>query len=283
MKNRATLSGVRVGDGFPTRLAGVINLSPESFFKGSIERRGRSLAKRAREMSEAGADIIDVGAMSTAPYLKTAIGQKEEAKRLAWAIPIIRDHSPLPISVDTSRILPAETALKAGAKILNDVTGLAADPRLKEVIQEFDGWILMANPVHLSRPKKEPIQSIQSILSRILAKTKEYGLPNNKIVLDPGVGFFRYDGIPWWRWDVNIIRNFSLLKKLGRPLMVGLSRKSFIGHFLNGLPAEKRLAGSLGATIVAVQNGASIVRTHDVRETKEAILLAELLMREKKN
>jgi len=284
MINQANLAGIHVGDGYPVRVMGVINLSPESFFKGSVLTQSRHLAKTAEEMTLAGADFIDVGAMSSAPYLKTQISEEEESKRLSRGLSIIKKNTNRPISVDTSRVKPAEVALKAGAVILNDITGFAMTvtsqrfrPALGNIAREFQGVILMAHPVWLPHPSPSPIKDVIGILTKSLRQAERLKIPKSRIAVDPGIGFFRYPKINWWEWDVAVIRRLQQLKTLGRPIMVGLSRKSFIGHILGGKPPEDRLAGSLAATTAAVWNGAAIIRTHDVKETKEAIKIAESL------
>ena len=273
MANQAEIGGVKIGSGAPVRLMGVINLSPESFFKGSVLTKSRALADKTKTMTQAGADFIDVGAMSTAPYLKTNISEEEEAKRLAWALPIIRKNTSCPISVDTSRAKPAEAALKYGAKILNDITGLASQPGIQALAHDFDGLILMAHSLRASERPKDPVGETARIFKKILHDAHRLKIPAKKIVLDPGIGFFRFSQIPWWQWDLKVIKGLKQLGRLGPPLLIGLSRKSFIGHLLGGKPAEDRLAGSLAATLVAVQNGAAIIRTHDVEETKRAIAI----------
>jgi len=279
MKISAELAGVPVGEGCPVRIMGVINVSPESFFKGSVHVRANSIKVAARRMTEDGADFIDVGAMSTAPYLKTQISEKDEAERLGWAVRIIRKHTRLPISIDTSRPLPALEGLKAGGKILNDVRGLAGDSAMPGLAKKFSGVILMAHPASIFSPfpkrdKHNPMATVTGILRRNLKLALGAGVSRSRIVIDPGIGFFRNEKWPWWAWDLEILRELKKLRALHQPILIGVSRKSFIGHFTGALPDE-RLAGSLAATTAAVLNGASIVRTHDVRETREAVRVAE--------
>jgi dihydropteroate synthase len=186
----------------------------------------------------------------------------------------------LPISIDTSRALPAIAGLKAGASILNDVSGLSVDPALLPLLKHFKFVVLMANPIAvLGHVWKNPISDTKLLLQRALGIAFKNGVPKSRIILDPGIGFFRAAKIPWWKWDVAQLKNLRVFRTFGCPLMVGISRKSFIGHLLGGVPAEERLAGSLAATLFAVQNGASIVRTHDVKETKHVLQLADLFLK----
>jgi dihydropteroate synthase len=280
MNNRATLAGVRVGTGLPVRIMGVINVSPESFFKKSVRPLGSDLLRTAEIMAEEGADILDIGAMSTAPYLRTQIPESEETRRLAGAIRLIRKRITLPISADTMRADPARAAFEEGADILNDTSGLRHDPALAEIGRRARGVILMAHPVGLpsSAPRPaNPVHCVTELLRASLRRAGEAGLDESKIVLDPGVGFFRSARIDWWRWDLEVLRNTPRFLGLGRPLMVGISRKSFVGHLLGNRPPEGRLYGSLGATAAAVALGASLVRTHDVAATRDAVILAQAI------
>ncbi|MFI4982484.1 MAG: dihydropteroate synthase, partial [Nevskiales bacterium] len=145
MKLYANLAGVEVGDGFPVRLAGAINVSPESFYGGSVARGRDALQRLARRMVEEGADIIDVGAMTTAPYQQGAIGADEEQRRMRAAVRAIRAVVDVPISVDTQRSRVAAAALDAGAAIINDVSGLGHDPAMGAVAADAGGVILMAS------------------------------------------------------------------------------------------------------------------------------------------
>ncbi len=263
-----------------TRIMGVINVSPESFYKGSIRTQGSAIAQAARKMTADGADLIDVGAMSTAPYLKTQISEKEEARRLSEAVRIIKQNTDRPISVDAFRSRPAQAGLEAGAQIINDVTGLFGDAEMPKVAKQAAGLILMANPkgAH-NKVLLNPVADIKNILRASLRQAARHGIPRSKIILDPGIGFFRSAKIQWWEWDVQVLRNLRKLESFRLPILVGVSRKSFLGKLLGGKPPEERLFGSLGATVVAVRNGASIIRTHDVAATREAIRVAEALIR----
>lgn len=252
------------------RLLGVINVSPESFYKGSVPKNERGLGKMAAQLAKAGADMIDVGAMSTAPYLKTKISEAEETRRLVWAVNVIRQHTRCPISIDTSRYQPALAGLMAGASYLNDITGLS-EPRILKIAKQFKGLILMAHPSALKKPLP-PILKVKTILAAAIKKAVRNGVPRSKIIIDPGIGFFRSEKMTWWEWDLELIENLKQLHRLKCPVLVGVSRKSFIGNLMGGAPAEERLEGSLLVTRIAVDNGATWVRTHDVKETKNYFL-----------
>ncbi|MBP1777648.1 MAG: folP [candidate division NC10 bacterium] len=272
----ANLAGLEVGDGHPVRIVGAINVSPESFYKGSVAADEGTLRQRAEQMAAEGADMLDVGAMSTAPYLETAITEAEEIRRLTWAIGVLRSVAVLPISVDTKRYRVASAALDAGAAVINDVSGFRHDPAMARVaMQRAQGAILMASET--SPAATEPIPSVRDLLQQSLALSDAAGYARDRIVLDPGIGFFRNAALSWEVWDCEIVRRLGELRPLGRPILVGLSRKSFIGKLLGRQDPADRLPGSLAATTVAVLNGAHLVRTHDVGPTRDAIRMAEAL------
>jgi dihydropteroate synthase len=279
-----------IGEKYPVRVMGIINVSPESFYKGSITTQIDRMRRCAEFMVENGAAIIDVGAMSTAPYLSTRISLDEEIRRIKNAIRVIVNAVDVPISVDTTRAEVAEEAIKKGAKIVNDVTGLKGDPRMAKVIAEYGvSTILMAHDSKDSRRHAGPITRIKASLVESLRISHAAGIDNKKIVVDPGLGFFRRKGkgigfsptknLPWYVWDCTVIRELSRLHDLGRPICVSASRKSFIGKILGRKHPEERLIGSTVAAVIATFNGAHLIRTHDVGETVEAVRMAENIRR----
>lgn len=272
----ATLAGVEGGDNFPVRLMGVLNVSPESFYQGSVRTSPGELVETAQAMVSAGADFIDIGAMSTAPYRQTAISVEEERDRLAEVVAVVSQAVAVPVSADTKRSLPARAAISAGAKIINDVSGLKYDPEMAALVADAGvGVILMASED--SPQPGPPLQRIRTALRASLAIARRAGIPAERIVIDPGIGFFRQTGVPWHQWDVQVIRELGRLRCLQHPILVGVSRKSFIGKILQQENPEDRLIGSVAAVAIAVYNGAHIIRTHDVGPTREAVRLAECL------
>lgn len=272
----ANLAGVEVGDEFPVRLVGAINVSPESFYPGSVTADEDSLKRRAEEMSVEGADLLDIGAMSTAPYLTAEIPEAEEIRRLSWAIGVVRSTVALPISADTTRSRVALAALDAGADVINDVSGLRRDPGMGEVVaKRARGVILMASET--TPEARDPIETVRRLLAESLQIVWKAGVPEHRVIVDPGIGFFRKASLPWYEWDCEVLRRLGDLRTLDRPVLVGVSRKSFIGQILDQADPADRLAGSLAATAVAVANGAHMIRTHDVGPTREAVRIAEAL------
>jgi dihydropteroate synthase len=340
---------------------GALNVSPESFHAGSVHTSGEALLAAALAMVEAGAALIDVGARSTAPYLDTAVSDADEAARLARAVEALASRVPVPISADTARPGAARAALDAGARVINDISGLR-DPDVAQLIRERGvGVILMASPDGVgtgsgrpgaprtgpvaggrapaggsvtrspdsqlfelrtgrggptapsagartpgatrperarpprpgvgARPISEiraggeggvdrgegggPVGVVRGLLVEALGRAREAGIPEERIVLDPGIGFFREEGISWEEWDARVLAGLGELDALERPLCVGVSRKSFLGAITGRSRTEERLAGSLAATALAVWNGAALIRAHDVAEALDAARVAE--------
>ncbi len=273
---RARLGGIELGRGLPVQIAGVINVSPESFYSGSVPQGRRALARQARKMVREGAAWLDVGAMTTAPYKKGWIEAKEEKRRLVEAIVVLRDCVDVPLSVDTQRAEVAAAAFQAGATILNDISGLGADPEMARLAAaEAAGVILMAleeGPTRLA-----PIRVVERALRAALQRARRAGIESSRILVDPGIGFFRQGCVPWHQFDCAVLRDLAILESLGPPLFVGVSRKSFIGHLTGRRDPSERLAGSLAAAAIAVLHGAAAIRTHDVGRTGEAVRIAEAI------
>jgi len=258
------------------RIMGVINVSPESFYKGSVRRDEKELVETAVRMVEEGASFIDVGAKSTAPYLETQIPVEEEIMRAVWAIKALRDAVDVPISIDTTNARVAEEAVKAGADVINDVTGLKGDPRMADVASEYGLPVVLCAHGEV-RNLSDPVHTVLNFLEESLVIAERHGI--EEVAVDPAIGFLRPEWPPWYEWDSKVIANLNLLKSLGKPILVGVSRKSFIKAITGRENPEERLPGSLSATAIAVLNGANIVRTHDVRETLDAVRVASFIGR----
>ena len=278
--NRACLAGLEVGDGRPVALMGAINLSPESFYAGSVCLSRDTLLQTADSMVAAGAALLDVGAMSTAPYGSDAIEAAEEADRLAEAIQTLVAKLDIPISADTSRIGPARAALEAGARIINDVRGLTGDPGLARLVAQSGAGLIVMASERGGHEGGSPVSAVLELLGESLTLAVQAGIPAERIVVDPGLGFFRRRGIPWYEWDCAILAALGEIRGLGRPICVGASRKSFIGALDPGADDPgNRLPGSLAAAAAAVLGGAHLVRTHDVAATRQAVRVAEGIAR----
>jgi len=277
--NRAIVAGVSVGDGLDVAVVGALNVSPESFYSGSVVVDADRLLQAGEAMARAGAAWLDVGAMSTAPYLEARIPEALEADRLHWAVGLLTTKLGLPVSADVSRVGPARAALEAGARLINDVTGLVGDPGLARLTAEAGaGLVLMAGPA-AAPPAGEPVATVRAALQRSLAIARGAGIPDERILVDPGIGFFRGDGVVWPDWDCRVLAGLPALRALGRPLYVGISRKSFIGALAGVEDPAERLPGSLAATAAAVLGGAHVIRAHDVAETVQAVRVAQAIRR----
>jgi dihydropteroate synthase len=279
MTNRACLAGITVGDGVDVAVMGALNVSPESFYRGSIAAHDDELLRAAEAMVSAGAAFLDVGAMSTAPYVEGTVSVSEEAERLGHAVERLVKRLEVPVSADTSRHAPARAALEAGARIINDVSGLTADERTAaEVARTGAGLILMATERE-ERGSLDPVGLVKHMLARSLAIARDAGIDPSRIVVDPGIGFFRQQGMAWHEWDCQLLARLEELRDLGRPICVGVSRKSFIGAIVAEPDPARRLPGSLASTAAAVLHGAQLVRTHDVEETVQAVKVAQAVRR----
>jgi dihydropteroate synthase len=277
--NRATVAGVSVGDGLDVAVVGVLNVSPESFYPGSVAADADQLLQTAEAMVRAGAAWLDVGAMSTAPYRDGRIPEGQEADRLQWAVGLLASKLGIPVSADVSRVDPARAALDAGARVINDVTGLAGDPALAPLVAKAGAaLVVMAGPP-AAPPATDPVGTVRASLARSLVIAQEAGIPLERVLVDPGIGFFRGPGVAWPEWDCRVLAGLPGLRSLGRPLHVGVSRKSFIGALAGVADPADRLPGTLAATAAAVAGGAHVIRAHDVAETVQAVRVAQAIAR----
>ena len=278
------LGTIPVGNSSPVRIMGILNTSPESFYKKSISIGKKRIADSVRRMEEEGADFVDVGGMSTAPYLSTMVSEKIETHRIINAIKIIQQVSNLPISVDTCRAQVAKESLELGVDIINDVTGLKYDPMMAKIIEKYCPSLVLC-----AFSKKfitgNQLTKTKNLLKESLNIAKSASIPNSKIVLDPAIGFFRKEGkgslftrinSDWVKRDLSILKNLKSIK-MNKPILVSVSNKSFIGKILKKQHLADRLTGTLVAEVVSVLNGADIIRTHNVGKTREAIITTQKL------
>jgi len=272
---RATLAGVHLGDGLPVAVMGALNVSPASFYAGSVVTKADDLLRAGERMAREGASFLDVGAMSTAPYLSGSISASEEAERLGWAVTILTSKLGVPVSADTSRAEPARAALEAGAAVINDVRGLTADPALASLVADAGAGVILMASERGGAEGQGPMDSVMDLLDESLRIASQAGIAGESVVVDPGIGFFRRRGIAWHEWDCEILAGLSRLRDLGHPVCVGVSRKSFVGEIAGEPDPARRLPGSLAAVAAAVLGGAHLVRAHDVAETVQAVRVAE--------
>ena len=278
------IANVGVGGKNPVRIMGILNTSPESFHKKSISTTKNDIKNSIKQMENDGANFVDIGGMSTAPYLSTIVSEKVETRRILDAIKIVQNCSNLPISIDTCRSNVARTALDCGVEIINDISGLKFDEKMKDVISEFTPSLILC-AYHSKTISGNDVVLTKKLLRESLNIAKKAHIPSEKIVLDPAVGFFRKTGegqfftkikSDWVKRDLSIIKNLKSIKQK-YPILISVSNKSFIGNVLGKENTSDRLFGSIAAEAISVINGANIIRTHNVDATKDAITIASKL------
>jgi len=262
-----------------TLVMGILNVTPDSFSDGGRFFSFDRAIAQAEQMIAEGADIIDVGGESTRPGSEF-VSEAEELRRVIPVIERLASNVSVPISIDTTKAAVARAALDAGAEIVNDISGLRFEPELaNEVANASAGLVLMhsrGTPKDMQQlpPAEDILDEIVSGLHESVAVALEHGVTPESIAIDPGIGFGK-----------TVLQNLEIVANLDHlaaefadfPIMIGTSRKSFIGKLLNGAPADQRLYGTIATTVVAVQNGAHIVRVHDVKAAVEAVKLADAL------
>lgn len=250
-----------------TLIMGILNITDDSFYDGGIFKNIDSAVKHAKQMEKDGADIIDIGGESSRPGANP-VSEEEELKRILPVIKKLKTVLKIPISVDTYKPKVAEECLKSGAAIVNDITGLR-DKNMAKVIAKYNAAVVImhmkGNPkdMQVSPVYKNAVREIKAYLKKKINEAKKHGIRN--IIIDPGIGFGKTV-----KHNLEIIKNLEEFKKLKVPVLIGVSRKSFIGKILN-LSVNERLEGALAAASIAVYNGADILRVHDVKETVRAI------------
>ncbi|WP_052045992.1 dihydropteroate synthase [Candidatus Paracaedibacter symbiosus] len=266
-----------------SKLMGILNATPDSFTGDGILSGGKegvtTALKVVERFIEQGADIIDIGGESTRPGA-IPVDQETEIKRIVPIIQAIRARFSIPLSIDTTKSMVATAALEVGASIINDVSGLMLDPQMVDVIVESGVPIVimhsqLARAVNqsdhgpLNNDENDIVTNVVSDLERLTVYVISRGVKPHQIILDPGIGFGKTP-----LQNLQLIKNLSQLKELGYPVLLGASRKSFIGH-LTGFPIGQRLPASLAAAAVAVLQKTDIIRVHDVAETRQVIQLLE--------
>ena len=255
-------------------IMGIINITPDSFFPLSRKNNIKKGVSAALKMAADGADIIDIGGESTRPG-SSYIDEQEELGRV---IPIVKEicrSLKLPVSVDTRKSRVAYEALKAGAVIINDISSMEDDPAMAEVVKDAGCDIIVmhkiGDPANMQKDivYTDVVAEVYHKLEILTENAVSKGIDDSRITIDPGIGFDK-------KTDDNlaIINSIAYFKKLGFPVLVGYSRKSFIGA-ITGKKAEERLAGSLASGVISLINGADILRVHDVKETSDTIKVVE--------
>lgn len=251
-----------------TYIMGILNTTPDSFSDGGQHNSFDAALFRTEKMIKDGADIIDVGGESTRPGY-TIISDAEEIERTAKVIEAISKRFDIPVSVDTYKSAVAEEAIKAGASLVNDIWGFKKDCKMAELVKMSGvSCCLMHN--RENSDYTDLIRDVKSELTESVNIARSAGIEDNKIIIDPGVGFGKT-----YEQNLSVIKNLGEFK-MGYPVLLGASRKSVIGITLD-LDADKRLEGTLVTTVMAVMSGCMFVRVHDVLENKRAIIMAKAI------
>jgi dihydropteroate synthase len=251
-------------------IMGILNVTPDSFYDGGRYSDSESAVQYGLKLAEEGADIIDIGGESSRPGAQP-VAPEEELKRVIPVIQKLVKHCPTPVSIDTRKAVVAKEALTAGAKFVNDISALRSDPGMCSVVKDYGAAVcLMHMQGEPQNMQKNP--SYDDIIVDILDFLRERinfavnsGIDKGHIVIDPGIGFGKTA-----EHNVKILRHISELTTLGVPVLIGASRKSMFGH-LFGWPPEERLEGSLAVAAWCIEQGVSILRVHDVKETRKVV------------
>ena len=260
-----------------TLVMGILNVTPDSFSDGGRYRAPNRALEHALNMIEEGADIIDIGAESTRPG-SAEVTADEELLRLIPVIERLSDKTDVPISIDTRNAGTAAAALQAGAVIINDISGLTHDPDMASVVADRGASLVTMHikgtpeTMQLAPSYEDLMGEVSSFLYDSIDRAVAAGVAEDRIVVDPGIGFGKTGDN-----NLEILRRLMELRSLGRPILLGASRKAFIGAILNTAP-QKRLEGTLAVNTMGIANGASIVRVHDVKSTVMACRMAEAIL-----
>ncbi|MBC8250191.1 MAG: dihydropteroate synthase [Candidatus Nitrosopelagicus sp.] len=272
------LGNLVVGRKNQTTIMGILNTSPESFYKKSTKSQ---ISKYVTELEENGADIIDIGGMSTAPYLKTIVSEKIESKRVTNAIKIIQNLSNIPISVDTCRASVAKDALELGVNVINDISGLKFDKNMPKTIEKYNPSLILCS-YSKKVVKGDVMSATKNFLNESIKLAQNAYISKDKIVVDPAIGFFRRSSdvknklpytkinFDWAERDIEIIKKLKSLKTTF-PILVSISNKSFLGKLLEKEDPADRNTGTAIAEMLSIINGASIIRTHNPKITSDVI------------
>jgi dihydropteroate synthase len=276
METVPTIFGMRIEDRFPRpSVMGVVNVTPDSFSDAGVNFRPKDAIASARHMLDAGAAIVDIGGESTRPGAE-AVPLDEELRRL---VPVLEGLAGAPVSVDTSKAEVARRALELGAELVNDVSALRGDPELAGTVADAGAFLCLMHmqgephTMQADPQYDDVVAEVASFLEQRLAFAVEAGIPEERVCLDPGIGFGKTV-----EHNLELVRRLDVLLALGRPVLIGFSRKRSLGRLLGDPEATTgSLAASLAAAVAAYERGATILRVHDVGETVEALTVAEAM------
>ena len=258
------------------KIMGIVNVTPDSFSDGGLFLNPERAIRHARELFAAGADLLDIGGESTRPGAR-AVTAEEELARVAPVIAGMRGTG-APISIDTSKLAVADAALDAGAEMVNDVTALRAEPELAGLCAERDcGLVLMHMRGSPRTMQENPtyddvVDDVKAFLAERIEFATAAGVAEERIWIDPGIGFGKTV-----EHNLELLRRLRELRELGRPIVIGTSRKSFLGK-VTGREVDERLGGTVASNVLALRAGADMFRVHDVREVDQALRVAEAIL-----
>jgi dihydropteroate synthase len=256
---------------------GVVNVTPDSFFDGGLYFEPARAIERALELAAEGADIVDIGGESSRPGAHP-ISAREEKKRILPVIEVLREKKNVLISVDTTKAEVAEAALAAGSDIINDISAGRFDPQILRLAAESGAGLVLMHMKGTPRTMQaaprydDVVAEVRSFLEERMAEAEAAGVARDSLIIDPGIGFGKK-----LEHNLALLNNLGSLAELGRPVLVGISNKSFIGKILN-LEPQDRLEGTVAAAVVSLLHGASILRVHDLKAVKRAVTVAESIL-----
>ncbi len=268
----------RIPLGERTLLMGIVNVTPDSFSDGGEHLDADAAVAHGEHLVAEGADILDVGGESTRPGAPE-VPADVETDRVVPVVEALTSRVDVPVSVDTSKAQVAEAALDAGATMVNDVTALTASPGIAKLAAEHDAGLVLMHMQGTPRTMQadptydDVVREVRTFLSERAQQAQDAGIPRDRIVVDPGIGFGKT-----LQHNLALLRNLPALRALGHPILVGHSRKSFIGD-ITGAPVDDRVPGTLAVSTLGVAGGADILRVHDVAENRQAVDVADALIR----
>lgn len=270
-------SGYSLDFSLKTQIMAVLNVTPDSFSDGGLFLDRARAVDHAHRLVEEGADILDIGGESTRPG-SDPVSAEEEIRRTIPVIEAIAGEIKVPISIDTYKSEVAQRALDAGAAMVNDISGLRFDPGMAHVVSRSGVPVIVMHTK--GRPKemqKNPsyealIPEIMDYLRESIGIAERAGIAGDRIIIDPGIGFGKS-----YPHNLEIIRGLREFTALGKPILMGVSRKAFIGKILGDLPPQERLEGTAAAVAISIFNGANIVRVHDVKEMSRVARVADAI------
>jgi dihydropteroate synthase len=258
---------------------GVVNVTPDSFSDGGLYVESSAAVEHARRLLEEGAALVDVGGESTRPGAAPVSADAE----LARVVPVLEGLVGLPVSIDTSKAIVARRALELGAELVNDVTALRGDPAMVEAVADADAYVCLMHmqgeprTMQVAPHYDDVVGDVLAFLEERVAFAVEQGVREERICVDPGIGFGKTPD-----QNLELLRRLDELRSLGRPVLVGVSRKSTLGKVLGDASAARAgVAASVAAAVAAFDRGATMIRAHDVRETVEALTVAAAVERGK--